>query len=153
MGHLSCLHPKIMSVHLAHPQHRDKETFELSLRQTLQTDKSMQHAWEEGRGKGAGWRNRVIQHVTDFGAGEKSKPRAAHAPEQSPLILTSLPHLYTLGRISMGLLVDTPQASLQGGNYKPWAGKLLPSLSKALLSTIHKGKGLKMVFLSCSSQK
>lgn len=140
VGHLSYLHPRIVSVCLpAHPKHGDEETFELSLRQTLQIGKSMQQAWEEGRGKRAGWGN---SHSTRhrFGAGEKSKPGAAHAPEQSPLILTSPPHLYILGRISMGLLVQIPQASLQGSNSKAWAGKPLPSLSKALLSTIHKGR-------------
>lgn len=46
-----------------------------------------------------------------FGAVEKSKPRAAHAPEQSPLVPTPLPRLHTLGRISVRLLVHTPQAS------------------------------------------
>lgn len=65
MGHLSCLHPRVISVCLpAHPQYRDKETLELSLRQTLQIGKSMQQAWKEGRGKGAGWGNGVMPFNT-----------------------------------------------------------------------------------------
>jgi len=53
-----------MSVCLpAYPQHGDKETFELSLRQTLQIDKNMQQAWKEGRGKGAVWGNEAMPFI------------------------------------------------------------------------------------------
>lgn len=66
----------------------------------------------KGEGKGLGGKMEPCHSsLHGFGAGEKRKPRAAHAPEQSPLFPTLLPRLHTPGRISMGLLVRTPQAS------------------------------------------
>lgn len=135
VDHLLCLCPRIMSVCLpAHPQHGDKETLELSLRQTLQNDKNMQQAWEEGRGKGAGWGNGVIQHITNLELVKRAS--LGHIILQSRAYSSSHPLLiYTFW-------VGFPWACwcIYHGHSKPWAGKLLSSLSKVLLSTIHKGK-------------
>lgn len=121
-----------MSVCLpAYPQHGNKETFELSLRQTLQIDKNMQQACKEGRGKEARWRNGAMQFIPS--SGEMSKSRAAHTPEQSPLIPTPLPRLHAFGRISMVAGTYTagiPCSSNPSVTTTPWAGKPLPSLSR-----------------------
>lgn len=143
VGHLSCLHPRILSVCLpAHPQNADKETFELSLRRTLQINKNMQQAWKEGRGNGAGWEYGVMPFKT---SSIWSWRREEAWGNSCPLIPTPHP-------IHKFLLVHAPQASPLSKNSKPWAGKLLPTLNKTLPPHHPQGKGLKMI-LSCSSQQ